>query len=139
MNATKEYSLQWDASLKLNVDEIDEQHQHLIGLAERVFSISSPLEDIVVVINSIRELQSYIQTHFADEERLMVKHGYPLLEEHRVLHRRITFEVETMLHTTRDVMELVENMKKVMRKWVIQHILREDRKIAQFLHNLPNQ
>lgn len=135
MKATHDKPLRWNSSLEIGVKEIDQQHRYLIALAERVLTITSPLEDLGTVVKSIRELQSYIETHFADEEELMIKYGYPLLEEHRLLHREIALDVVTMLKTTRDTSELTRKMKDIVMRWVVSHIHKEDRKIAQFLHN----
>ena len=126
----------WNSNYELDVKEIDEQHRQLIELAERVLTISSPLDNLTVVVESIQELQSHIETHFADEEELMSKFGYPSLEQHRLLHREIALKVETMQQAAQDANTLVRKMKEILRRWVVWHIPNEDRKLADYLRSL---
>lgn len=125
----------WDASLLTGVVEIDIQHQ-------RLFELASDLENAVEgmacgdepVADAVYALTEYCVEHFADEEALMERAGYPELGAHREAHRILT--ARTMRMATRyfdgEVVAPAELAPFVV-DWLVNHIEKDDKRFAEFV------
>lgn len=128
--------IQWDDSLSVGIDLIDDQHKMLIA---RLNDLSKAVEDhqeAAYVMRTIDFLIHYTDFHFSAEEVEMEKSGYPPLEEHKVLHA----EFKTMLKTlendmleegaTRSIGEAVNNF---LWNWLSDHIKKVDKGFGKYL------
>jgi hemerythrin len=69
--------------------EIDQQHRELVNIYDKLndaLKNHEPRKDIFRIID---DAISYTELHFATEEQLMVKSGYPLIEEHKNSHKEL--------------------------------------------------
>jgi hemerythrin len=125
----------WSNSLKVGVEEIDEQHQELIRRAERlIFSLKGG--DRAEVDPIILYLTDYVTSHFECEERWMEKALYPALQAHRDAHRRFREELAEMTQEYRrkgptPLMALVVHNWLV--EWLRGHIGGADVEMASWL------
>jgi hemerythrin len=126
----------WKDSYRVEVEEIDQQHRTLIAMVDELHQAMRGGKGKEVLGEILKKLVQYTQTHFAAEERLMAKHGYPEYEEHRARHERMREKVldiqrqyqEGRISLTLDVMNYLEN-------WVDTHILGTDMKYAPFFQS----
>ena len=72
-----------------NVQEIDRQHQELIGKLNRLNDAVSKMESRETIYQMIDDVIEYTRLHFATEEELMLKSGYPLYEAHKEKHKEL--------------------------------------------------
>jgi hemerythrin-like metal-binding protein len=80
--------VQWTEKFSVGVRELDQQHQQLIKLLNRLISTQGTISVHSETISEIlMEMTRYAQTHFKTEERLMETYGYPGLEEQKIQHR----------------------------------------------------
>ena len=77
------------------VPEIDQQHQELIRLLNRLNDAVKNRELRQKVYQIMDEIIVFTRRHFESEERLMFKAGYPEIEAHKEKHRQL---VEEALH-----------------------------------------
>jgi hemerythrin len=118
----------WDDQLLVGDPLIDTQHRTLIDFISRIYSGSTEADE--AALNVALE---YAGTHFAAEEELMKRVGYPHYEEHRRKHIKLTrillgYKAEYEARS-RDL----HAFKHFMFHWVREHILEEDRRIGVFL------
>ena len=120
--------LQWTRTLSVGVEELDRQHQHLIGLLGRLREVIHGPDEAAVVGNVLENLVSYVGYHFAEEERLMAEAGYPHAELHRNSHAEIARTVADMLRSYRaDPTSLrATELLEYLTDWVVLHIGNED-------------
>lgn len=132
-------ALQWDESLQLGNEEIDEQHKELFVRFEGLSQACQEGCGNEVVADLINYLEEYVEHHFAAEERLMQQHLYPGLSEHQQLHQdfrakvvqlRERFKVEG---ATRDLAIIIDGS---LVRWLIQHIGNIDRQMVDYLKPL---
>lgn len=126
--------IEWNDSYKLGVWEIDTQH-------ERWFALTNELHDAMLAGRGSRligtmltAMLDYGHTHFVDEERLMVQHGYPKFAEHKAIHDSffITLHALEQKRKRRHLPITLEVMD-TMRNWLLNHIAGSDREFGVFL------
>jgi len=113
---------------------MDYQHKKLLetvnALHEALLSGKSERE-----LNKIfQDLMVYVHAHFAEEEQSMQAHNYPEYVQHKAQHDVLYQQVLDLQKRLREGNEIF-NLEVVyfLREWVIQHVIREDKKYDSFL------
>lgn len=65
----------WSSEFALGVDEIDQQHQALVGMINALDASTRDDSSSDTVRQLLRDLNDYVRDHFAFEERLMAGAG----------------------------------------------------------------
>lgn len=126
--------LSWHDDYGVNVQQIDKQHRRLFSIASKL------LADVVAghgqdtVTETLDMLLGYTMYHFTEEEGLLARYGYEEAEGHAARHRKLLAQVgdfaERLHNETVPEAELLE----FLHKWIVGHILIEDRKFGPFLN-----
>ena len=66
-----EVFFKWSNDYSVNIKTIDDQHQELVNILNRLFIAVSKREGSKVIASIFDALMSYTKTHFTLEERLM--------------------------------------------------------------------
>jgi len=129
-------SLQWDDSLELGFDVIDQQHK---GLVERFDKLSKAAQE-GTSHELIEELSffllEYAQKHFEAEEKIMEEYVYSKIETQRTEHAAFTRDANELKSTieqngaTREV--AIAATGKLLR-WIIQHIKKHDKEMVAYI------
>ncbi|HUT41897.1 MAG TPA: hemerythrin domain-containing protein, partial [Gammaproteobacteria bacterium] len=69
--------------LRLNIPEIDAQHEELIALINRLHETMLQGAEKAALDDLLSQLIEHTRTHFATEEQLMSQYGYPAFEAHK--------------------------------------------------------
>ena len=126
---------QWRKEYSLDIEEIDRQHQELIMSTNQLFDAISTNVDMTIKIDIFNSLIQKSQNHFDYEEDLMKKHQFSELNTHRKKHERILQEIhDKMKLCEKNALVLDLNFVESVRDWLINHIFKEDRKIAQLVN-----
>ena len=123
----------WKQEYCIDDGKIDAQHKRLVQLANRVLAVTDAVGEATEFRQTVKELFQYIAYHFAAEEQFMQAVGYPGLEEQKQLHSQLVHDMNQLLKTSRDYVQLLASLKPVMTGWVLKHIREEDSKIGVFL------
>ena len=128
--------LQWKEEYEVGVAEIDEQHQKLIDIANRVYELMRnelALDKYDQIVEILQELKEYTVYHFHFEEGLMQKAKYKKRFSHKLLHQEFLAQVEAV-----DLSAVDENQEAYLvqimdfiANWLIDHIVGEDKKVGQ--------
>ena len=129
--------IEWVDAIKINIREIDIQHQRWIDIhnsLDEVLTKGSYQEVEKTAIETLKAMHDYSHVHFKFEEAFMQKIQYPDLIEHRRMHK----DFSTLIYQHyRDILEakIVLNsvIMKMIKNWLIDHIMMEDKKIASYL------
>lgn len=134
METTPVWRLDWDESLSMNLSEIDAEHQHFIQLVNE-------LNEAIIGRLGQEELRKRIQSilddaavHFANEEALFKKWGYPDAEAHTNIHAeimRVLCEINGSFKRDMDEYTCVE-AGLAIKQTLIQHLLSEDIKYRDY-------
>lgn len=127
-------TLIWDNSLSVQVREIDEDHHKLVDLFN-ILNRSVMENDAQDYIDAvIEELISCTIWHFRHEERLMLKHGYEGIQEHRQEHAALIKSAQNLQQRILQGGEQV-SIKDIefLEQWLTGHILGADMDLGAYL------
>ncbi|NQU57480.1 MAG: bacteriohemerythrin [Rhodospirillales bacterium] len=131
--ATNMTVLIWMDAMRIGVDAIDNDHQIIIELLNKVSRGHVGDAELDAVIG---QLIDYTLFHFSREEIVMETCGYPDLEGHRDQHRNLRDQVSkltTSWNDKRDEKALIK-LQTFLRDWLFNHILKVDTTIASYVH-----
>jgi len=105
---------------------LDEDHKKLLALIN-TFEAATGSEEIEFVLC---ELLDYTRTHFAREEALQRACRYPFSEAHHKAHEKLFQDVSQLCRKWEQLevpdQAMVGEIARFFRKWLIEHILKED-------------
>jgi hemerythrin len=126
--------IQWSEKFSVGVDELDQQHQQLIRMLNRLISAPDTIDTRSETISdTLQAMTRYAQEHFKTEEKLLKAYDYPGLKEHRQEH--IVYRKKTLDFSTAAIVG-VESVPQIsiayLVDWWVHHILDEDMKYKAF-------
>lgn len=135
--------MQWIDDLSVGIDKIDDQHKELF----------SRINDLVEAIRShtckykigdvVKFLDDYIDFHFEEEEKFMLKTNYPEYNAHKAQHRKFQKNFEKLKKELPKLeggkkpgsYDLSVETNQVVVDWILDHIVKVDKKFGKFLEN----
>jgi len=124
---------EWTDKFSVGVRQLDKQHQKLFFLINGMYESMSKGEGKKAVERVIENLLEYTQTHFAEEEGLMEKHGYPEYPSHRQEHLEL---IARVMQFQKDFLDgnafLSVQILNFLRDWLSNHIMKTDMKYSAF-------
>ena len=128
--------LTWTPALKIGHDEIDRQHVELFGLFDAFVEGCASGRGKETLIKLHKSLKEYAVSHFRDEEALMLKSGYPGIEQHKREHRKFQRDIQELNGKIGaqgiTLIDLVQT-NKVLVNWLVNHVRDTDQKFGVFL------
>ncbi len=124
--------IEWDDSFSVNNAELDSQHQKWVemynDMDESILTGKVLPKDGA---EALKAMQDYARYHFSCEEEYLRKSNYPNFIEHRRLHKDFENLLYGYLRKTHDG-EIVLNTEiiSLLKDWLLDHILKEDKKYA---------
>ena len=126
----------WSPLYEIGVARIDEQHRGLAALVSEFYTAREEGSGRERVFPLLNRLVRYAEEHFRDEESLMGSGRYPELLRHRREHEKLTVEIFALAERyERGAAEITEEVMAFLKAWLIEHILREDKKLEAFFRD----
>ena len=128
--------IKWRDTYETGIARMDEQHQQLVAMINRIYPLvrdRQGLEDLDTVLS---EMESYAERHLHDEEELLAEHEYPGLAAQKSSHqlyRKTMGELKNLV--TGDRQKAVLEIYRFLRKWLIEHIVNEDKQYGLYLRD----
>jgi hemerythrin-like metal-binding protein len=140
-------TIEWTDDLKLGVPAIDAEHRELLRLTNEVLEAVSGAAASPELVQTMARLIARAEGHFAAEELLLDRNNYPQLAAHRAEHARLITEArrlrDRLAAISGDNPEQQEELRQLpieaanyFRRWLLDHILAEDRPYRPFLMRL---
>ena len=132
-------SIIWDESLIIGNKEIDDDHKKLIdmvGLVEQALESDVEPDELTRILH---DLDNFTVEHFRREERIMQQINYPGFQQHFKEHKDLIARFTALKN------DIIINLKKrqhfeesealidMLRHWLIDHVINEDRLIKPYL------
>lgn len=124
---------QFTPDLETGNPAIDSQHKQLIQAINDLLTACSAGQGRAELAKTTSFLYDYTSKHFADEERLQSQYGYPEFSIHRKYHEEFKKTVKGImdkLQAEGPSVALVGQVNTAVAGWLINHIKREDVKVA---------
>jgi hemerythrin len=86
-------ALIWKNEYSVGVPEMDLQHRKLVDLLNQLEEAMGKGKGKEIIGKILNELVRYTQTHFTNEEFLMLSHKFPELSAHKLEHMKLTQRV----------------------------------------------
>ena len=137
-----EHGIAWNDNFKLGNEQVDAQHKRLFELVSDLVSSCIDGTDTHRLQETLNFLVEYTVQHFHDEEALQIQFHYPEYERHRQLHEDFKVTVGELVQKfsqTASPTELSNNVNKIVVRWLVGHILQEDKKIGEHIRRVNSR
>lgn len=121
----------WKPEYSVNEATLDRHHQQLFSVLNSVYGTVMNSTEMESVLPKIDILSEYTLHHFSAEEEFMKKIGFTDTDTHIAKHREFTRSVESLRASYHNNdLESAKSLIIVLGEWLLQHVLREDRKYS---------
>ena len=129
--------IEWNESFSVDNIEIDNQHKKWIEIYNRMHDRMIDTNDMDyknICKEALVAMHDYALTHFMFEEDYLKKNDYPDIVKHRRKHKDFSTMIYSCLRKLAGG-ELILNTEVIglIKSWLLDHILIEDKKYATFL------
>lgn len=142
----------WRDLMSVGNDLIDQDHRYLICLVNSIELAAKHDEDTEALVSFVQQLVQYTHFHFEREESIQKHALYPQAAAHHHIHQEILLHLKqieldaTELNQHVKDMTLVDGEREIvvgeimqlLRVWVLDHVLKEDKRMEPYLRKLPS-
>jgi len=128
----------WDSSLSVGIDIIDNQHQRIITYLNEL-SIAQTDKNQKRVTQVLVGLVDYTMTHFSFEEDLMSQAGYPISIAHKQVHESFIERIKNYQSQHESGTDVTRKLMSELRLWLTNHIKYEDKKYVPYVNKFINK
>jgi len=115
--------MNWDATLDVGVEAMNREHRDILEAMNQIFDAHASGKRGDVINRLVARLGEVTTRHFADEERLMAKMGYPGLGSHRLIHEKLLQDFSTHVAKIKAAGgEANEEFFGFLGRWLVAHI-----------------
>ena len=127
--------LAWKEDFSVKVRQFDDQHRKLIELVNKLHDAMKQGKGAQVLNDVLSSLAAYTQTHFSDEERIMLQNRYPGFFEHKRSHDQLVARVRNFQREVEAGSATVSlGLMNFLKEWLLQHIQGVDMKYGPYLN-----
>lgn len=124
--------IEWTKDFDTGISDIDSDHRLIISYINELGTKGS--DRGLLTKEFINKLVDYTSMHFAREEAILIKCGYPDLKAHLEEHQWFKEEVYRMCQ---DIVQLDgilnESVHQILGRWWVHHILESDHAYVPYL------
>ena len=129
--------IEWDNSLSVGVDLIDEQHKMLIQKLNDLSKAIEMSQGEIETAKTLGFMVDYTDFHFSAEEELMAEQNYPGLEHQKEQHAEFKSHLKQLVEDFEEegaTKALATSIDTFLINWLIKHIKGVDLKLGEFLN-----
>lgn len=123
----------WKNEYNIGNAMVDAQHQNLFDLANQIVEAT----DSDTLTHLFMLFYQHIREHFEAEEQLMKQYDYPGYEQHVAIHNQMLDRLIDITETIRNRDWNLADIKSFVSRWVLVHILEEDKLLGDYLKSFP--
>jgi hemerythrin len=127
--------IKWTDDLSVGVELFDNEHKDLVRLVNDLNQLIFVGDKVSAMEKALAGLIEYTKTHFADEEKYMVKYNYPDYQKHKDEHEKLTAKVlDFQKRLTEGKANFSIELINFLRDWLIHHIQGSDMHYKAFFN-----
>ncbi|MFW9926233.1 MAG: bacteriohemerythrin [Candidatus Thorarchaeota archaeon] len=131
--------IEWDDSLSVGVDLIDEQHKMLIQRIKDLSDVVNLSRGAVEIGKTLGFMIDYTDFHFSTEEKHMTALSYPDFDAHKMQHEEFKSTLNEMVMEFEEdgaTAQLSKWVNQYLINWLVNHIKSIDTKLSAFLKEI---
>lgn len=129
-------AIQWKEDLSTGSVKIDNQHKEIFRRINGLLDACNEGKGKTEVCGVIDFIDDYIVTHFGEEEKYMVAHGYPGYAEHKKEHEKFIknfLALKKQVDTDGPGVHTVIATNQMVVAWFLDHIRKVDKQLGAFM------
>jgi len=130
-----EWEIAWSDCLSMGVPEMDEEHRQFIARVNELNKAIIECEDKASVGRRMKLMLAQAAQHFAHEEALLDRSGFPQAAAHRARHAELTAQFDRVMKDFEETeLSFVWALKGLsLKQRLVEHLLHEDMKYRDFM------
>ncbi|MDR0561451.1 MAG: bacteriohemerythrin [Spirochaetaceae bacterium] len=130
--------VEWKDEYSVKIPLIDEQHQKLITLTNKLYEACVQGSDAAQEYfkEVIRETLAYVKFHFSAEERLLTSVKYPDFAVHKRQHETFVKKVVEDAKKYEEGKAVAYVFVNYLKEWILNHIAVHDKAYSEFILKL---
>ncbi|MCE5314118.1 MAG: bacteriohemerythrin [Armatimonadota bacterium] len=126
--------VQWTNDLAVGITEIDDQHKELFRRINDLLEAADRGKDRGEIDKFVAFLQNHLVTHFATEEKYMLRYGYPHYTRHKARHTLFIMHFTGMKRGNP-----IASIAQYTTDWLLDHIDKADKALGAFLTSIQTK
>jgi len=127
--------LHWSSDLDTGIEVIDKQHQRIVDYLNEL-NDANDNGDLQATNHVLNELVDYTVTHFAFEEELQEKAGYPFIKAHKRVHEIFVKRVAEFQERAAAGQNVAPELLSMLKIWLVNHIKGDDADYAESVRKM---
>ena len=125
----------WSEEMSVGVKEMDDDHKKLISILNEIHERVAAGQDKQALSGLVDQMMAGTKAHFAQEEQLLAKSGYPDVTAHYEEHDQMIAKALSACAGFRwgSTSMLSEDLLAYPRDWLIEHIQSTDKSYGAYL------
>jgi hemerythrin-like metal-binding protein len=126
----------WDpAKYSVKINQIDNEHQKLISLMNTLYVKNEAKASKSEILTAMKDLGSYTEKHFSNEEAFFSKLPYSQAEGHKKIHKDLLTKFNGHLDNFQKSGTLSVDFFNFLKVWLSAHIVGVDTKYAEIANS----
>ncbi len=125
--------ISWTDDLSVHIPSVDAQHKNLVGIINNLYDSMQVGKANGVMRKILGDLADYTVTHFSYEERLFKQYAYPDAATHQSSHASLVTQIRELQKQLEGGAPISIKTFSFLKKWLTEHIMKDDQKYSQFL------
>jgi len=125
---------EWDDSLSVGINTIDEHHRYLLDLINDLYEVVSNKRGAREVARLVKATDAYAKVHFRAEEKMMQHYGYAGIRRQEQQHHEFEAKIREFYEELHDNPLVAQfDVLSYLRDWLIHHIRVEDAQLRSLV------
>ena len=127
--------IEWTQEFSVDVGEMDSEHKQWLSILNTLFDALNRGEDHNVIGDVIDRMITYSKFHLSHEEEFLEDIQYPQLAMHKTKHAELIGKlnrIEEQFKAGTNFKLTIEAIK-LLKEWLVNHILVTDKKYANYM------
>lgn len=131
--------IEWRPQMSVGHSAIDDDHKKLLEIINGFEASARGPNPAAGLSEVLKRLLAYAKEHFAREQALQARIGFPYADAHADEHRALLAVIEQKARSwfvlrDRDITdESVDEMSAVLRRWLVDHIMQHDMRMKPYI------
>jgi len=132
----------WSDKFSCGIKLIDEQHKGLVDLVNEMYNhaTGNTIQERDYFSRVIQETVSYVKTHFATEEKIMIATKFAGFAEHKKEHDTFILAVVENIRDFESGKRLtLSTFSRFLKEWILSHIALMDKQYFEYFKKIATR